>query len=305
MTYYLLSLIIFSLGLSSCAETEVRRTAGSEQALEKENARQSEKLPEPRYQLIGLLRGPSEYDSTTSFEIISLKEGNKIIDSEPRQYDSSYVFSFLNQHIVGRKLYLTQNGHEAGAVSYRDPGRYYPNEISDAMVSVDVDVKHTAARDSGISQLITTWKPKPQYDLPRKSTKAEEAIALSKARSLLAKHKDLNHLIPGLTFDASQTICDGELIAASVKSVDTIRYDVLSIFLLLDSKTGEVRFARDCSGNEVEHYYTQYIGQLDLDEDGEDEIILFSQYYEWSDYTFLKRSGKTWKEIFRGGGSGV
>jgi hypothetical protein len=304
MMYRLLTLTILTFSFSSCADTEIRKPAEPQQA-EKSDDPQIEKQPEARYQLIGLVNGPSEYDPTTSFEIIALKEGMKILDSEPKQYDSSYVFTFLDQHIAGRKLYLTQNGHESGAVSYRDPGRYYPNEISDAMVSVNVDVKQTAKRDSGISQLITTWKPEPQYDLPRNSTKAEEAIALNKARSLLAKHNDMKHLIPGLTFDAGQTICDGELIAASIKSVDTVRYDVLSIFLLLDSKTGEVRFVRDCSGGEVEHYYTQYIGQIDLDDDGQDEIILFSQYYEWSDYTFLKRSGKTWKEIFRGGGNGV
>ena len=48
----------------------------------------------------------------------------------------------------------------------------------------------------------------------------------------------------------------------------------------------------------------EFVGQLDLDGDGIDEVILRNSYYESWDYSIYGKKQGVWKKLHQGGGGG-
>ena len=83
-----------------------------------------------------------------------------------------------------------------------------------------------------------------------------------------------------------------------------------NLFLIAVHKDAEwdIVVSSDHVTKDVEDYTDDveenFVDQLDLDNDGEDEVVTISGYYESWDYAIYKERKRKWEKVYQGGGGG-
>lgn len=57
-------------------------------------------------------------------------------------------------------------------------------------------------------------------------------------------------------------------------------------------------------GEEADAQYRRLVDVLDIDGDGQSEIVVQGLYYESHDYMIYKKASGQWREVYKGGGGG-
>lgn len=150
----------------------------------------------------------------------------------------------------------------------------------------------------------------PREPALRPATDAEKAILAALADSVhAARGSSRRHAaeLVGLYAVAVNGIADPVLVGTSSISFESgVTEQVQSAMVVAERREGAYRPVYVWYADERGSFVRRRVLRdgLDVDGDGAAELIAQTTYYESWDYTFLRRTGEEWREIYGGGGGG-
>jgi hypothetical protein len=237
--------------------------------------------------------------------------------------------TFANPPLEERK----QKEAKEFAARYYRPGRTYRVLATGAEIGAARVERETSLGCVSLAARVTVTPPRSKRDwhrlrllaigsmhvVPRKAFSRNLTLSEEDAIWSLAEHELRAR---GVRASLFQDMEGGYFIAADLNRDG--RRDLIGSFQAPDPKTHNahhlflIALGDDAGGYRSEYvwYYREgrndssirtmnLVDSLDLDEDGTDEVITSTQYYETNDYQILKRgrNGK-WTIVYSGGGSG-
>lgn len=233
-------------------------------------------------------------------QIRSLGDYNKLPDS---------FFDFFEKvyYAPGRKFPLLFGGSNEGPITIQ-------KAVGITCVSLVATVKlPIPLPDPEMALAVTSTDGLGLHENRRESPTPEQRDAFRQLSAAFLRRKSLP------PFEASElnigalysTKLQGRAPDSLIGNVTLAQKTAISHLLLVATQDGsqyEITLASFHSGNDVEDHTDdvdeQFVDQLDLDNDGVDEIVTIVGYYESWDYIVYKRTDGIYKKIYEGGGGG-
>lgn len=254
---------------------------------------------------------PGESDPRKSIEPIALIVGS---DFKPTPGEGQALNRFGETYYrPGLSYRLLWGGAEAGKVVVK----HWENPESGGCFynGTEVEIQMPASLGETFSALATNSNRVGRQRASRRTpslTEKDETLKVAREAFqrngvpsiLLSEVKMLNLTASDVTGDGVAEILGSFKIEETRKSLDDVVTHAL--FLILEKKgkgfqSGMVWYH---SGAEMSYEVRNLVDQLDLDDDGIDEVITEGSYYEWNSYQIYKKHEGGWKVIYEGGGGG-
>jgi len=252
---------------------------------------------------------PSDAKGRASVEPMFLVRGDKLfspplIDDRKPATKAAFL-RFAKKHMAaGRRLTLLAGGAKFGEAPVRSVA------AEQSGISADVQFA-TPAKTASMLATDDVAALKLHEDLRLKLEDADRVLLRQRAMDwFAAKHmKAQSALLSIRRAQATRIVADGPRTL-----VATLEYKVGEkthlFFMILEEKEGrfiDTYFEHHLAIGESDcanYKRKEFLGQLDLDGDGVDELIVQQGFCESWNYVVLKRVDGAWKQMYEGGGGG-
>lgn len=246
-------------------------------------------------------------DSIVLLEGSNFKNPMNYLNEEQSRAQASYD-AFVKDYLQpGQKYRMLFGGSGRGTITVGEPAGITCESLS---ATIKAPVPSVNGQRALAASSIEEFGLHPNWRTP--ATTEQRAEFLKLAADLLAKHGRPN-VGPGLIkVDNLRATklgikrADALIGSISVKEKSAIH----NLFLVAEQQDAQWRVILSTYhvGQDVEDgtdiVVESFVDQLDLDNDGIDEIVTISGYYESLDYTIYKEQNRIWQKVYRGGGGG-
>ena len=229
-----------------------------------------------------------------------LADYNNVPDAFFKHFDATY-------YRPGRAYPLLMRGSQSGTLAVHEPSGIY-------CVSLVATVKLPVVLDkSQVALAVTSTNGLGLHENWRKTATTDQRSEFLRLVSALLKEKASRDVsVSNIEIESvySTKLGAGQPDSLVGNATLTEKTTLRHLFLVATKDGGEYRvalssyhFVRDVEDH-TDDVDERFVDQLDLDNDGADEIITIVSYTESWDYIVYKQVQGTWEKIYEGGGGG-